>query len=173
MQAKCGELVSWHFAHLPGDTDCSDRYEPETSWHRGWKATAPVECCEVVRNGCRADVMTPGGWAVEFQRLGLPPETVAAREMAHGFRVLWVINAIKAYESGRLIIRQRDGYQTFRWHHAARWWAACRGRVSLDLGELVFSVRKAHFNAPVSGWGHAIDGKIAKARLAVACGTTS
>lgn len=168
VQAKCGELVSWHFAHMPGEIDCSDHYEPETAWHRDWKSVAPIECCEVVRNECRADVMTLTGWAVEFQRLTLPAETVHAREQAHG-RVLWIVNAVEAHEAGRLILRQRDGYQTFRWYHAARWWSACRGRVVLDLGDAVFVVRKAYFNAPVSGWGNAIDRKIAKARLAATC----
>lgn len=60
--AKCGKIVSWHWAHVSGK-DCDDWYEPETEWHLRWKKLFPKEYVEVTinRKGKRhhADVCLP------------------------------------------------------------------------------------------------------------------
>ena len=47
---KCGELVSHHWAHQ-AEHDCDSWAEPESEWHRSWKARFPIDWAEVVIQG--------------------------------------------------------------------------------------------------------------------------
>ena len=77
--AKCGRIVVPHFAHR-SDAECDPWGDPETRWHRRWKSQWPADRQEVVLKDHRADALTAGGRAVEFQHSSLDPDVVAARE---------------------------------------------------------------------------------------------
>jgi hypothetical protein len=110
--SKCGLQVRHHFAHLPGapcvdsgaerpapqpvgrgDTDSWG--EPETDWHRNWKAAFPEAWREVRLEGHRADIHTPRGLTVEFQHSALTYAEVRSRTdyyLKFG-PFLWVVDA--------------------------------------------------------------------------------
>lgn len=80
---KCGDLVTWHFAHRAGE-DCDRWSEPETEWHRSWKQLVPPSQREVVIGNHRADIVVPrkvgGTLVMELQHSSISPETIAERE---------------------------------------------------------------------------------------------
>ena len=86
--AKCGQLVSWHWAHTV--KDCDSWSEPESDWHIGWKSLFPKHCQEVTIGDHRADVQTNRG-VIEFQKSYLSVEEIQAREKHYG-NMVWVID---------------------------------------------------------------------------------
>ncbi|MBN8609165.1 MAG: hypothetical protein J0L92_01170 [Deltaproteobacteria bacterium] len=100
--AKCGELVTWHWAHASGRTDCDPWWEPETPWHREWKSHAPLERQEVVRGSHRADVVLPDGYVIELQHSPISPEEIREREAFYG-RMAWLFDARDAWSARRLM----------------------------------------------------------------------
>jgi hypothetical protein len=87
--AKCGKIVSWHWSHLA--KDCDPWYEPESEWHRDWKALFPEDWREVVVGPHRADIKTPKG-VIEFQASSISPDEIEERENFYG-KMIWVIKA--------------------------------------------------------------------------------
>lgn len=78
--AKCGELVTWHFAHRANE-DCDRWSEPETEWHRSWKQLVPPDRRERVMGDHRADVISASGRVViELQHSPISPAVIAERE---------------------------------------------------------------------------------------------
>lgn len=93
--AKCGEKRIWHWAHK-GGRHCDHWWENETEWHRNWKANFPKDWQEVTsrdEGGERhiADVMTPSGIAVEFQRSPIAPLEVRTRTEFYK-SIVWVVD---------------------------------------------------------------------------------
>ena len=43
MVPKCGDIVSWHWAHTT-TANCDPWSEGEGEWHRGWKRRLEVRC---------------------------------------------------------------------------------------------------------------------------------
>ena len=87
--AKCGEIVSWHWAHI--SKDCDPWSEPESEWHRGWKQLFPAQMQEVVVGAHRADVLTNRG-VIEFQHSTISPQEIKERESFYG-KMVWVVDA--------------------------------------------------------------------------------
>jgi len=115
--AKCGRIVSWHFAHKV-DSECDPWADPETEWHRKWKARWPVDQQEVVIGDHRADVLTPGRKVIEFQHSSIDPDEVADREQfyaASASGLAWVLDMTEAFEKNRLILGDAgpSGFTTF------------------------------------------------------------
>jgi competence protein CoiA len=155
--AKCGAIVSWHWAHLALD-DCDTWAEPDSSWHRGWQNVVPAERREVVMGNHRADLLAPDGTVVELQHSSLSPAEILERE-AHYRQMVWVFDAIEAHQELRFEVRFPSGktYQTFRWKHPRKSVAVCRQPVFLDLGGgWLFRLKKIHSEAPCGGWGHLV-----------------
>lgn len=95
---RCGTQRVHHWAHR-GALVCNALREPETAWHRHWKAQFPddwQECIGYDEAGEKhiADVRTEHGLVLEFQHSHLDPEERAARERYHG-NVAWVVNATR------------------------------------------------------------------------------
>jgi competence protein CoiA len=93
--AKCGQQRIWHWSHL-GKLECDHWWEPETEWHRSWKALFPQEWQEVVHiadGGERhiADVKTGLGLVVELQHSPIAPEERFSRESFYKSMV-WVVD---------------------------------------------------------------------------------
>lgn len=96
--AKCGTRRVWHWAHK-GKRSCDSWWEPETPWHRRWKAEFPPEQQEVIQHapsGERhiADVKTEHGLVIEFQHSHLDPVEQAAREAFYE-NLVWVVDATR------------------------------------------------------------------------------
>jgi competence protein CoiA len=154
MLAKCGELVSWHWAHR-ARLDCDPWAEEETEWHRAWKALFPPERVEVTIGSHRADVVTPGG-VIEFQHSPISPREIREREQHYG-RMVWVFDASEFRRN--LELRRRPGnqdpkYRTFRWRWPRKTLAAVKAPLYFDLdGRRMFRVRRLHLDSPAGGWG--------------------
>ena len=98
MVARCGKKRIWHWSHL-GKLECDHWWEPETEWHRLWKAQFPPEWQEVphiAADGERhiADVKTGAGWVIELQNSPISPEERQSREAFYQ-PMLWVINGLR------------------------------------------------------------------------------
>jgi hypothetical protein len=132
--AKCGQMVVWHWAHK-SKVQCDQWWESETEWHRNWKSRFPVDWQEVILHsqitGERhiADVRTPYGLVVEFQRSTIDPTEVAARQNFYQ-TMIWVIDGCRNEldkDHFRLGIGKlnQDGLTGFRWYGKgklfARW----------------------------------------------------
>ncbi len=96
--ARCGKYVGWHWAHK-SRVHCDPWWESETQWHLNWKGRFPAECQEVVLQDTQgekhiADIRTPKGIVIEFQRSTIHPDEVDAREAFYQ-RMIWVVDGTK------------------------------------------------------------------------------
>jgi competence protein CoiA len=101
--AKCGPINVWHWAHRAAD--CDTWTEPMTQWHIDWQSRFPDELREVTIGNHIADAQLSGG-VIEFQHSSLSADEIRERENHYG-RMLWVFDAIDAYESDRLNLRRK------------------------------------------------------------------
>lgn len=96
MVPKCGELVTWHWAH-ESNTNCVTCSE-ESPWHLEWKSVAHRLGCDIevaMTKGPerrRADIVA-GGWIVELQHGYLTPAEIRGREEFYGSNLIWVYDA--------------------------------------------------------------------------------
>lgn len=154
--AKCGRIVTWHWAHVTGE-DCDPWAEPDSAWHRGWQERYPIEQREVVIGDHRADVVTADGEVLEFQHSYLSPDEIAAREAFYGRAMWWVFDATEAAAEDRLSLRRAlgNGVITFRWKYPRKSVGVCRRPVLLDLGArgLLMLGRLYLDSPPYGGWG--------------------
>lgn len=128
--AKCGEILAWHWAHKVKDCDLWS--EPESEWHRGWKAKFPARWQECTIGCHRADVVSPVG-IVEFQRSFLSAADIKERESFYR-TMLWVVDA-----SSWLLKRQRrhgqeHDLEVFLWSRPRKSWFNAFRPVYLDIG---------------------------------------
>lgn len=157
VRAKCGSIVTWHWAHVEAE-DCDPWAEPSSAWHLGWQAFVPEERREVVLTPHRADILTPRGVVVELQHSHIPEDVIKARQEFYR-QMLWIFDETASYAAGRIDIRQRGGYVSFRWKHPRKSLRACDPDtfpVLLDLGDSrLLYLKKLHLEeAPYGGWGY-------------------
>lgn len=142
--AKCGELVTWHWAH-EARADCDLWSESETDWHINWKRSMPR--CEVVmeKDGAkhRADGVTKGGTVVEFQHSAISSQEIRDREQFYQ-RMVWVFDAREAWNKGRISVYKTKSKTAFwmRWIHERTSIAGCTKPVYLDLGQYIVRLEK-------------------------------
>lgn len=168
--AKCGKIVTWHWAHAAND--CDQWSEPETQWHVDWKERYPLECREVVIGKHRADVHFEGR-TIEFQNSPISRDEISEREQFYGKGLVWVVNG-SSFES-RFLMRSRrasggSDYWTFRWKHAHSSWFGHTRELFIDFcdeGILdrsrwrpgvhkergLFWVKRLGSEFPCGGWG--------------------
>lgn len=97
--AKCGKHITWHWAHL-SRTHCDPWWEQETEWHRAWKNRFPQDWQEIPNRDSDsrelhiADVKTPSGLVIEFQRSTIHPDEIQAREAFYQ-TMIWVVDGCK------------------------------------------------------------------------------
>lgn len=133
---KCGRFVAWHWAHRAGD--CDHWSEPESEWHRSWKAKFPARWqeCQI---GChRADALTPIG-IVEFQRSFLSADEIKEREDFYK-DLIWVVDA-SSWTLRRqrrycrpTTARQNHKEEEYEWIRPRRNWIGATCPVYLDFG---------------------------------------
>lgn len=129
--AKCGRIKVRHWAHAAGK-DCDPWYEPETEWHRAWKALFDPEQVEVAMGEHRADVLA-GGRVVELQNSPISPKEIEARERFYG-RMAWIVNAERFAKHFYLVRAKGGGVFSFRWKHMKPSWRFARSPIVLDFG---------------------------------------
>lgn len=148
--AKCGTILTWHWAHEAAD--CDPWSEPESAWHLNWKAAFKRSRTEVVIGPHRADVVTPGGTIVEFQHSPISAEDIQAREQFYG-RMVWLFDGRAIRKNFEM--RRKDGnVRTFRWKHPRKSMWACDKPIYIDFGEDgIFAMRRVYSKVPCGGWG--------------------
>lgn len=166
VRPRCGRFRAAHWTHPPGSVD--HHWEPETSWHRDWKALFPEERQEVphrAENGERhiADVKTAHGMVLEFQNSPISEEERASREAIYRPMMCWVVNGL------RLTRERRAFFEALRLARALRAnpltlavptenclllrkWENSRTLVLFDFGESGEESDPVRFGAPVL-WG--------------------
>jgi competence protein CoiA len=158
--AKCGPLVTWHWAHKV--LDCDPWSEPMTQWHLDWQSRYPTDMCEVTIGQHRADVCSADR-VIEFQHSAIGADEIRERERFYG-RMVWVFDAVDARLDERLLIRpgkprpgKRDNprYASFRWKHPRKSIRAAWCPVYLDLGHGWLLQVRRHIgeHPPYGGWG--------------------
>jgi hypothetical protein len=163
VRPKCGEIVTWHFAHH-ARVDCDPWSEGESEWHLEWKRRFPLEWCEVVMGPHRADIVSANGWVVELQHSSISPAEIREREkfycgIARG--LVWVFDIADAVNAGRFRLRcpdTADDYRTFRWEHPRKSIATAFTSgphlVLLDLGGGdLLKLGRLYPSAPCGGYG--------------------
>lgn len=145
--AKCGSIVSWHWAHE--SADCDSWSEPESEWHLHWKRMFPSAWREVVIGKHRADVKTPK-LVVEFQASPISMEEVQERERFYG-NMVWLLRG-DDFKSN-ISFRNREGFWTFRWKWPRKSWWAAKMPIVISFGNDLFHVKKLHSHTPCGGWG--------------------
>ena len=164
MRARTGSVRIWHWAHLQRNPHCEAARE--TEWHLAWKVLGLDGTQEVKVGRRRADVLAPGGFAVEFQASALTGEEVRAREddwSAQG-GMAWVFKADQAhievteqYLPQWLHLLKPENQMTVRvtWPRAPERVRAAHAPSFLDVGndELLFIGGWRPDSSPLSGWG--------------------
>jgi hypothetical protein len=124
-----------HWAHQ-ADSDCDPWFEPETEWHRDWKALFPKECTEVVIGEHRADICIPNRGVIELQNSSISPLDIEARETHYGKRMIWIING-KPFRERFFVLERYAKSQSykFRWKLCPSSWLAAQRPRYIDLGD--------------------------------------
>lgn len=149
---RCGELVSWHWAHRAGP-DCDPWSEGESEWHRSWKRSVYPDCCEVQMGPHRADIVT-GSTVTELQHSQISPMEIRERERFYG-RMVWIFNAAPFIRN--LNFRPRDGFVSFRWKWPRKSLGAVTKPMYWDLGNgFSLEVRRLDVMTPSGGWGNLV-----------------
>ena len=135
MLAKTGSVVVWHWAHRVRPLDCQAAHEGE--WHLAWKALALDGTQEVAHPSGkrRADVLAPGGFAVEFQASPLTAAEVQAREADWDNKLVWVFDAREAFQKGSLKVLGEGTQRGIFWFKAPERIKAARCPTYYDLGD--------------------------------------
>lgn len=139
---KCGEIIPHYWSHLSGP-DCDPWYEPLTQWHIDWQKflenyrQAEIEVTIAKRGSQhRADAVLPDGRIFELQHSGISTSEIKSREDFYGNKLVWIFDAIDAYNDERLELRETETYDkyTFRWRWPRKSIAYAARKVFLDLG---------------------------------------
>jgi hypothetical protein len=137
--AKCGALVPPYFAHLSG-FDCDPWIEPETPWHRSWKACFPPDWCELKLDTHRADVHTPGGVTIEFQHssIGLPAVRERTAYYSRFGALYWVLDLTHQVEWSIPVWDKPHVFCNYSWRTPRRSFLPAFGHLWLELpGEVM------------------------------------
>lgn len=161
VMAKCGSIVTWHWAHETNE--CDPWFEPESEWHIRWKQQFPPEWQEVIVGKHRADIKTPK-LVIELQASCISPEEIEARER-HYRSMLWLLRGDDFADNFSL--RKHDGYLSFRWKWPRKSWWAAKMPIVIDFQDGMIKVKKLYGNIPCGGWAN----EITKKQFMAICGS--
>ncbi|HVT14317.1 MAG TPA: competence protein CoiA family protein [Fimbriimonadaceae bacterium] len=148
---KCGTVRVHHWAHIAG-VECDPWWEPETDWHRSWKALFDPEVVEVPMGPHRADIATERV-VVELQNSAISEEEIAAREAFYG-SMIWIVNAASFADRFFLTRLMGDNVFAFRWKQIKPTWLRARRTIYLDFGfTTVADLRGARFRSTSHSFG--------------------
>lgn len=151
--AKCGTKNIWHWAHSTL-VECQSYKEPETEWHRAWKAKFPPYACEIKVGDCRADVRLPTGTVIEFQHSPIDLENIYKREKVYGTDMIWFVDGYEFSE--RFYVTELRTHANFQWDHRRKWVSDLRRPIFIDFlktKSLIFQMVK---NYGKYGWGYVL-----------------
>ena len=134
--AKCGRIITHHWAHVAAE--CDPWAEPESEWHLSWKRWFRDDRdarLEVGMGPHRADVVLPSGQVVELQSNYLSADEIAERESFYG-DMLWLY---RCHWSERL----HFGRYGFWWKHGSKAMATHAKPVWWDMGDQLWRVELA------------------------------
>ena len=159
VQAKCGRINIWHWAHINGP-DCDSWSEPTSEWHLRWQdyllgLGADIEV-PIQKEGKlhRADAVLGDGTVVELQHSALSVDEIEQRENFYQ-QMIWVFDARAAYDDDRLQLRDRGKFHSFRWKQTRKSIGYAEKPVRLDLGDgWIFRLKLMHPERPCGGWGY-------------------
>lgn len=124
--AKCGEILIWHWSHK-SESNCENR-EPETEWHRKWKAMFPEESREVsFERKRRADVFY-NNTVFEFQNSHISWDDFWGRNQFYKSRkiqIQWIFNGAN-------------------WSNKSRLLKSTHGNALIQQGEILVNARSEH-----------------------------
>ena len=148
--AKCGDQRSWHWAHARRK-HCDPWWEPETEWHRRWKNLFPEPWQE---NPLRsettgelhiADIRTPSGLVLEFQRSAISPAERLSREQFYQ-NMLWIVDGTRLKSDRARIDKRLPDWRLWPEYHyrvqyvidnfLPRSWVSCGVPVLFDFAGL-------------------------------------
>jgi len=155
VRAKCGEVLTWHWAHLTAE--CDPWSEPESQWHLNWKARFPEQYQEVVIGPHRADVMGPAA-VLEVQKSQIAPEMIREREEFYG-EMLWMLKGEDFADRLKIKYRGRGMY-CFEWKNPRKTWSAAERRLLIDIKGEIFEITRinGYYKTPWTGQGRFISG---------------
>lgn len=176
LRAKCGTIVTHHWAHISKDDNCI--YKPETEWHRRLKKEAYRRGAKIeVRYGHHiADIVFRDIQVIELQHSNISQDEIISRSKHHTKRgrvIDWVFDYKDKYDDDQLIFTQADDWMNFKqkWQKKTlqalfnsngvrKYW-----HVYLDFGLLpyIFQVEKLYENG--NGWGNQVKNKPFKMNL--------
>lgn len=144
--SKCGKQKIWHWSHL-GKRQCDPWWEPETEWHRRWKAHFPPDWHEVghrAPDGERhiADLKAPHGLVIEFQHSAITEIERSARTGFYG-NMTWVVDGMRRNRDGPRFSKSTFDWRTLRPNMWAldcpdealpKDWLECKVPVFFDFG---------------------------------------
>jgi len=163
-----------HWAHIPlpdGEARGCDNARGEmTEWHLEWQnERTDLTCIEVSGpDGIhKADVITPGGFIIEFQHSLIPREDIESREQ-YWRKGMWVLDGTPREDDDeeRVRIRRKpdqspaDQWRMFEWPRAPLLISRAEWPCWIDLGEKVglLQVELLHHNRqPLAGNGWLVD----------------
>ncbi len=132
--AKCGRLVTWHWAHAVG-AECDPWSEPIGPWHLSWQSLVTPDRVEVVMGPHRADVLAHDDVVIELQHSSIDADSIAARESFYG-NMIWLFDATFRFTmsaSGDIVF-----FHLGRTKHIE----CCTKSVYLDFGDMLVEVIK-------------------------------
>lgn len=132
--AKCGRLVTHHWAHVAGG-DCDPWSEPMGEWHRSWQGIVLPEHVEVIRSPHRADIVGVGDVVIELQHSTIDADTIGAREQFYG-NMVWMFDATHRFSY------LDQGQRAFFTLGRAKHLPCCQKRVFLDFGCVLVEVER-------------------------------
>lgn len=109
--AKCGDLRLHHWAHHNRPV-CDEWWEPETFWHRSWKANFPESwqenflTDELTGEKHIADILTDYGFVLEFQHSAITPEERRSRESFYK-NMVWVVDGTRLKRDHARFLRKQ------------------------------------------------------------------
>lgn len=148
---KCGEINTWHWAHMAKDR-CDSWIEPESEWHREWKSLVEPSLCEVVIGQHRADLIGRNGIIIKLQSSYISPEEIRAQESFFD-NMIWLFD-VRDCAANIDLRKTQKGYYTYRWKWPRKHIGFTSKNTFLDLGGYLFNLRKMHTESPVGGWGY-------------------
>jgi hypothetical protein len=124
MIACRGSKVPPYWRHKPANPNPDCEAGRESEWHLAWKALALDDTQEIRRANRIADVLAPGGYAVEFQAWAMDRAEVRGRENDWSTQggIVWIFKAIdetakkQIAEAGPLWRGRRILQQPLEWH---------------------------------------------------------
>jgi hypothetical protein len=145
--AKCGKLVSWHWAHRA--RDCDSWSEGESEWHLGWKRLVEPTDCEVVIGAHRADICTRAGVVIELQHSPIDSACIYEREDFYRTMV-WLFDA-RAFD---LALYPRGAELSFVWQRPRRALFGVQKPMYWDLGHgFLLYIDALEPHSPLGGAG--------------------